>query len=69
MECADPDASTQQTTKLVDILTSRVHLGEDAAGSSGNRLSRFGGRDAAAGALEHGGSELGFELSDLMRKR
>jgi hypothetical protein len=68
-ERSDPDAPAQDAPKLVDLLACGVDFREHAAGSSGHRASRLGGRDAAAGALEQWSPELLLEPSDLVRQR
>ena len=68
-ERSDPDSSAQDPAKLVDLRACAVHLGQDTAGSSGDRLACLGWGDAAARAFEKLDPQLFFEPPDLVRQR
>ena len=50
-------------------LAHTLDLGEHPSGPRGHRLAGLGRDDAAAGALEQLGAELGLEPADLVRER
>ncbi len=66
---SDPDAPPQDAAQLVDLLARGVDLREHAARSRGEGVSRLGGHDAAAGALEERRAELALEPLDLVGER
>ena len=68
-QSADRDPAADQAAQLVELAAHPVDLGEHAPGPRGHRLPGLGRDDAAAGALEQLGAELGLEPADLVRER
>ena len=63
------DPAADQSTELVDLVADAIDLGEDVAGTLGDRLARLGHRHGSACALEQLRAELPLETTDLVGER
>ena len=66
---ADRDPPADEAAQLVEVAAHALELAEDAPRPLRDGLPGLGRDDAAAGALEQLGAELGLEPPDLVRER